>query len=97
MPQLSDASAQQLVEHGLWDILLGEVNHQLEAKHIIMTEGLINIIDATPIEAALNRRGKDANDETTRDPGAGWHVKADSRDNMESTYGLWVFDPHWRR
>ena len=43
---------QQLVEHGLWDILLGEVNRQLEAKHIIMTEGHINIIDTTPVEAA---------------------------------------------
>jgi IS5 family transposase len=78
---------QQLVEHGLWDILLGEVNRQLEAKHIIMTEGRINIIDATPVEAAQSGRGKDANDEPTRDPEAGWHVKADSRGNMKSTYG----------
>jgi IS5 family transposase len=62
---------QQLVEHGLWDILLGEVNRQLEAKHIIMTEGRINIIDATPVEAAQSGRGKDANDEPTRDPEAG--------------------------
>ena len=43
---------QQLVQHNLWEVLLGEVNHQLEEKHIIMTEGRINIIDATPIEAA---------------------------------------------
>jgi len=28
------------------------MNRQLEAKNIIMTEGRINIIDATPIEAA---------------------------------------------
>ena len=78
---------QQLVEHGLWDILLGEMNRQLEAKHIIMTEGRINIIDATPVEAAQSGRGKDANDEPTRDPEAGWHVKADSLGNMKSTYG----------
>jgi IS5 family transposase len=78
---------QKLVEHGLWDILLGEVNHQLEAKHIIMTEGRINIIDATPVEAAQSGHGKDANDEPTRDKDAGWHVKADSRGNMKSTYG----------
>jgi len=36
-----------------------EMNRQLEAKNIIMTEGRINIIDATPIEAkacaVLNR------------------------------------------
>jgi len=43
---------QHLVEDGLWDILLGEVNRQLEAKHIVTTEGHINIIDATPVEAA---------------------------------------------
>ena len=52
-----------------------------------MTEGRINIIDATPVEAAQLGRGKDANDEPTRDPEAGWHVKADSRGNMKSNYG----------
>jgi len=35
----------KLVEHDLWDPLLGEINRQLEAKNIIMTEGRINIID----------------------------------------------------
>ena len=43
---------QQLVELGLRDIVLGEVNRQLKAKHVIMTEGHINIIDATPVETA---------------------------------------------
>jgi len=42
----------QLVKHDLWDGLPGEINRQLEAKNIIMSEGRINIIDATPIEAA---------------------------------------------
>ena len=42
----------QLVEHDLWERLLGEINSQLEAKSIILTQGRINIIDATPIEAA---------------------------------------------
>ena len=77
----------RLMEHGLWEALLGEVNRQLEAKQIIMTEGRINIIDATPVEAAQSGHGKDANDEPTRDKDAGWHVKADSRGNMKSTYG----------
>ena len=63
------------------------MNRQPEAKHIIMTEGRINIINPTPVEAAQSGRGKDANDEPTRDPEAGWHVKADSRGNMKSTYG----------
>jgi IS5 family transposase len=79
---------QQLVEHGLWDILLGEVNRQLEAKHIIMTEGHINIIDATPVEAAQSGHGKDANDESTRDPEAGWYLKADSRGNTNPSMGI---------
>ena len=78
---------QKLVEHDLWEILLGEVNRQLEAKHIIMTEGRINIIDATPIEAVQSGPGKGADGQPTRDPEAGWHVKADSRGNMKSTYG----------
>jgi IS5 family transposase len=51
---------QKLVEHDLWEVLLGEVNLQLEAKHIIMTEGRINIIDATPIEAGQSGPGKGA-------------------------------------
>jgi IS5 family transposase len=78
---------QKLVEHDLWEVLLGEVNLQLEAKHIIMTEGRINIIDATPIEAGQSGPGKGADGEPKRDKDAVWHVKADSRDNLKSTYG----------
>jgi|TARA_R110001583_G_scaffold54696_1_gene167048 IS5 family transposase len=48
----------KLIEHGLWDKLLGEINNQLEEKNIIMTKGRINIIDATPIEAAQSVSGK---------------------------------------
>ena len=80
----------RLMALGLWEVLLGEVNRQLEAKHIIMTEGRINIIDATPVEAAQSGYGKDANDEPTRDKDAGWHVKGDSRGNIKSTYGYSV-------
>lgn len=78
---------QKLVAHDLWEILLGEVNRQLEVKHIIMTEGRINIIDATPIEAAQSGPGKGAGGQSKRDKDAGWHVKVDSRGNMKSTYG----------
>jgi IS5 family transposase len=77
----------KLVEHDLWEVLLGEVNRQLEAKHIIMTEGRINIIDATPVEAAQSGPGKGADKKPKRDPEAGWHVKADSRGTLKSTYG----------
>ena len=86
----------KLVEHDLWEKLLGEVNRQLEQKHIIMTEGRINIIDATPIEAAQsgpgNRKskGQEKSGKATKDPEAGWHVKKDSRGHLKSTYGYSV-------
>ncbi len=84
----------KLVEYDLWEKLLGEVNCQLEKKHIIMTEGRINIIDATPIEAAQsgprNSTGKGRSGTPTKDPDAGWHVKNDSRGTLKSTYGYSV-------
>ena len=39
-----------MVEHGLWDILLGEVNRQLEAKHIIIP---VNAHDTTERDTLL--------------------------------------------
>jgi len=80
----------KLVEHDIWDQLLGEINRQLEAKNIIMTEGRINIIDATPVEAAQSGPGKDKDGQATKDPEAGWHVKKDSRGRAKSTYGFSV-------
>jgi len=80
----------RLVEQDLWDRLLGEINRQLEAKNIIMSEGRINIIDATPIEAAQSGSGKGKDGKPTRDPDAGWHVKNDSRGNKKSIYGFSV-------
>ena len=80
----------KLVEHDLWDQLLGEINRQLEAKNIIMTEGRINIIDATPVEAAQSGPGKGKDGQAKRDPEAGWHVKKDSRSRVKSTYGFSV-------
>ena len=70
--------------------MLGEFNRQLEDKRIIMTEGRINIIDATPVEAAHPGPGKGADGQPTRDPEAGWHVKAGSRGTLKSTYGYSV-------
>ena len=48
----------QLVKHDLWELLLGEINCQLEGQNIIMSEGRINIIDATPVEAVQSGSGK---------------------------------------
>ncbi len=81
---------QKLVQHDLWEVLLGEVNRQLEEKRIIMTEGRINIIDATPVEAAQFGPGTGKNGQPKRDEDAGWHVKADSRGTLKSTYGYSV-------
>jgi len=80
----------RLVEHDLWDKLLGEINRQLEVKNIIMKEGRINIIDATPIEAAQSGPGNGKDGKPKKDPEAGWHVKNDSRGNKKSTYGFSV-------
>lgn len=80
----------QLVKHGLWERLLGEINRQLETKNIIMTQGRINIIDATPIEAAQSGPGKGKDGQAKKDPDAGWHVKQDSRGRKKSTYGFSV-------
>ena len=80
----------QLVEHDLWERLLGEINRQLEAKNIILTEGRINIIDATPIEAAQSGSGKGKDGKPKRDPDGGWHVKKDSCGTLKSPYGYSV-------
>ena len=78
---------QQLVNHRLWKKLLKEVNWQLNKKSIIMSEGKINIVDATPIEAAQSGSGNNKEGEAKRDPDAGWHVKQNSRGKKTSTYG----------
>lgn len=80
----------KLVEHDLWDRLLAEINGQLEAKNIIMTQGRINIIDATPIEAAQSGPGKGVDGKPKRDPDGDWHVKKNSRGQVKSTYGFSV-------
>ena len=80
----------QLVKHDLWEHLLGEINAQLENKNIIMVEGRINIVDATPVEAHQSRSGKKKDGTAKRDPEGGWHVKQDSRGNKKSTYGYSV-------
>ena len=80
----------QLVEHDLWERLLGEINHQPDAKNIILTEGRINIIDAPPVEAAQSGSGKGKDGQPKRDRQAGWHVKKDSRGTLKSAYGYSV-------
>jgi IS5 family transposase len=81
---------QQLVEHDLWEKLLGEVNQQLEEQQVIMTEGRVNIIDATPVEAAQSGSGNGIDGQPTKDAEAGWHVKQDSRGKLKSIYGFSV-------
>ena len=57
----------KLVEHDLSERLLGKINRQLEAKNIILRQGRINIIDATPIEAAQSGLGKGKSGQPKRD------------------------------
>ncbi len=80
----------RLVKHDLWELLLGEVNRQLEEQRIVMTEGRINIVDATPVEAARSGRGKRKGGTAVQDPEARLHVKQDSRGRMKSAYGYSV-------
>ncbi len=80
----------RLVEQGLGERLWGEVNRQLEARRIIMTEGRINIIDATPVEAAQSGSGRGKDGMPTRDGDGGWRVKKDSRGKIKATYGYSV-------
>lgn len=81
---------QQPVDYDLWERLLGEVNRQLEDKHVIMTEGRVNIIDATPVEVAQSGSGTGVDGNPTKDAEADWHVKQDSRGKLKSAYGYSV-------
>jgi len=45
---------------------------------------------ATPIEAVQSGPGNGKDGKPKKDPGAGWHVKNDSRGNKKSTYGFSV-------
>ena len=47
-----------LVARDLVDLLLAEVKRQSKAKHIIITEGRVNIIDATTVKAVQSSTGK---------------------------------------
>ena len=81
---------QKLVSHKVWEQLLGEVNHQLEKQHIIIKEGRINIVDATPVQAVQSSNRKDKTGKPSKDPEAGWHVKNNSQGRRTSTYGYSV-------
>ena len=83
-------SRAKLVERDLWDLLLGEVDRQLEAEHVIITEGRVDIIDATAIEAAQSASGKDKQGAPIRDAEAGWHVTADGRGHNTAAFGFSV-------
>jgi transposase, IS5 family len=56
-----------------------------------LTEERINIIDATPVEAAQSGLGKGKDGQPKRDKKAGWHIKEDSRGTLKSTYGYSVY------
>lgn len=70
----------KLAEAKLWEQLLETINAQLKAKHIIIAEGSVSIMDATIVEAH-QVQGK------TKDTEAGWCVKKNTRGKETSTYG----------
>ncbi|MCK5893332.1 MAG: transposase [Endozoicomonadaceae bacterium] len=75
----------RLVDHHPWDKLLVDINRQLEAKNIIMSEGRINIIDATPIEATQSDSGNKKIGEPTQNSESGWHVNNNLHSHAIST------------
>lgn len=71
----------KLAEAKLWEELLETINAQLKAKHIIIAEGQVSIMDATIVEAH-QIKGE------TKDIEAGWCVKKSSKGQETSTYGF---------
>ena len=70
----------KLAEANLWNQLLETINSQLKAKHIMIAEGQVSIMDATIVEAH-QVQGE------TKDKEAGWCVKKNTRGKETSTYG----------
>ena len=77
----------QLMQHGLLDQLLAEVNAQLTAKSIIIQSGQVSIIDATVVEAHQSRPHKHKDGRSTQDAEAGWSVKQKPDGTMRAVYG----------
>ena len=77
----------RLAGHDLWGLPPGGVNRRLGERRIAMTGGRINIVDATPAEAARSGRGGRKDGSPARDPEAGPHVGKDGRGRMEGICG----------
>ena len=80
-----------LVKHDLRELLPGEVNRQLEEQGVAMTRGRVDIVDATPVEAARSGRAKRKDGKRVRDPEGGLHVERDGRGRMKSA---WDYSVH---
>lgn len=78
----------RLEAEGLLAGLFEAVKAQLAAKHVILSEGRVAIVDATVVEAARIGRGKlEAGETDSRDPEAGAHVKINARGRKVGTWG----------
>ena len=77
----------RLVKHDLWELLPGEANRQLEEQGVAMTRGRVDIVDATPVEAARSGRARRKDGKRVRNAEAGLHAKRDSRGRMKSACG----------
>jgi IS5 family transposase len=77
-----------LRQHGLFEVLLNEINQQLTAQSIILKQGQIGIIDATVTQThrARPRKGSDGNN--TQGPEARHNVKTAANGKQTHTCGF---------
>lgn len=80
----------QVMQHGVWDGLLAEVNAQLMRQNIMIKTGQVSIIDATVVEAHQSRPHQRADGSSTQDAEAGWSVKQKPDGTTRSVYGYSV-------
>ena len=77
----------RLEDEGLFEQLLNEINDQLAAQSLIITQGTVSIVDATVIEAKNCRPRKGVSGNNTQDPEAGYNIKTVADGKRKTTYG----------
>ena len=77
----------RLENEGLFEQLLNEVNEQLAAQRLIITQGTVSIVDATVIEAKNCRPRKGVSGNNTQDPEADYNIKTAADGKRKTTYG----------
>ncbi len=78
---------QELAAGDRLSAVLKQINDQLAVAGVRLQQGQISIVDATVIEAKQCRPHRKGEGETTQDPEAAYHTKANSRGQRRTTYG----------